>query len=166
MRLILMLFFICNFWSCTTTRYYVVRHAEKSEAGAMTNSTAMTADVPLAAAGVQRAEALRERLKNEGIRHIYSTNYQRTRSTAAPLGEHIGIGTQTYDPRDASFISRLKSIKENTLIVGHSNTIDDIVNGLTGQQLLQDLPDHQYGDLFIVKRKGKKFSFEKHRFGN
>lgn len=159
MKPVLLLLCICLFGSCTTTRYYVVRHAEKANAGSMTS------DVPLSAAGEQRAQALREQLKNEGIRHIFSTLYQRTRNTAAPLAEHIGVGTQTYDPRDTSFISRLKSIKENTLVVGHSNTVDDIVNSLTGQSLLKDLRDEEYGDLFIVKRKGKKYSFERTRFG-
>jgi hypothetical protein len=52
------------------------------------------------------------------------------------------------------------------LIVGHSNTVDDIVNKLTGQNLLQDLPNSQYGDLFIVKKKGNNYSFSKARFGN
>lgn len=159
MKPVLFLLIPCILISCTTTRYYVVRHAEKAAAATM------SADVPLSAEGQQRAEALRDHLKNEGIRHIFSTNYQRTRNTAAPLGDHMGVGTQTYDPRDTSFISRLKSMKENTLVVGHSNTVDDIVNGLTGERLLQDLRDEEYGDLFIVKRKGKKYSFEKKRFG-
>jgi 2,3-bisphosphoglycerate-dependent phosphoglycerate mutase len=162
MKPVLFLLFICFFCSCTTTRYYVVRHAEKADATTMMTNVP---DVPLSAAGEERAEALRERLKNEGIRHIFSTNYQRTKNTASPLGMHIGIGTQTYDLRDTSFISRLKSMKENTLVVGHSNTVDDIVNGLAGQNLLKDLRDEEYGDLFIVKRKGRKFSFEKSRFG-
>lgn len=159
MKPVLFLLVICIFNSCTTTRYYIVRHAEKADA------TTMITDVPLSAAGEQRAEALRERLKNEGIRHIFSTNYQRTRNTAAPLGAHIGVGTQTYDTRDTSFISRLKLMKENTLVVGHSNTVDDIINNLTGQSLLKDLRDEEYGDLFIVKRKGRRFSFELSRFG-
>ena len=145
--------------SCTTTHYYIVRHAEKAD------TQSMTTDVPLSAAGTERAIALREALRNVGIRHIYSTNTIRTKATAAPLGEHLGIGTQTYDPRDSAFINRLQAIKENTLVVGHSNTVDDLVNSLTGGQILQDLVDTQYGDLFVVTRKGKKIRFEKKRFG-
>jgi len=160
MKPVLLLAFIVILGSCTTTRYYIVRHAEKADA------TTMTSDVPLSAAGQQRAQALRETLKNEGIRHIFSTNYKRTQGTAAPLAEYIGVGAQIYDPRDTSFISRLKSIKENTLVVGHSNTVDDIVNGLTGGAVLKDLRDEEYGDLFVVIRKGRKVRFEKKRFGN
>jgi hypothetical protein len=52
------------------------------------------------------------------------------------------------------------------LVVGHSNTVDDIVNGLMGVKTLSDLPETQYGDLFIVKRKKGRYSFEQGRFGN
>jgi hypothetical protein len=52
------------------------------------------------------------------------------------------------------------------LIVGHSNTVDDIVNQLIGRTIIQgDLPETQYGDLFIVKKKGKKFIFKQQHFG-
>jgi hypothetical protein len=44
--------------------------------------------------------------------------------------------------------------------------VDDIVNNLVGQTKISgDLPDSQYGDLFVVERKGKKYSFDKKHFG-
>src|SRR5688500_4636201 len=66
--------------SSCATKFYVVRHAEKESA----NSN-MTSDVPLSAAGMARAEELKELLKDKKIVRIYSTDYQRTKSTAAPL---------------------------------------------------------------------------------
>ena len=52
-------------------------------------------------------------------------------------------------------------------MVGHSNTVDNLVNGLTGETTLSgDLPDSAYGDLFVVKRKGKTYEFDKKRFGD
>jgi len=146
--------------SCKTTTYFVVRHAEKE-------SNTMSSDVPLSAAGKQRAEALKDLLRNENIRFIYSTNYIRTKSTAQPLAESKGMDIQVYDPADTAFVGRIrKSNAGNLLIVGHSNTVDDLVNKLVGETKLSDLPDAQYGDLFVVKRKGKKYSFEKKHFGN
>ena len=151
--------------SCKTTTFFVVRHAEKQ-----TNT--MTSDVPLSDAGMQRAEALKNELKDEKIGTVYSTNYIRTRSTAQPLADAVGVTIQIYDPADSTFIHRIvntgnKDNEGNMLIVGHSNTVDDIVNALMKEVVIPgDLPDSQYGDIFIVKKKGKKFSFEKKRFGN
>ncbi len=156
--LFLPLFFL---FSCSTTRYYVVRHAEKAAADNM-----MTSDVPLSEAGQQRAQALKEALSNKGIQHIYSTNYIRTKATAQPLSTAIGIPVETYDARDSAFTGKLNSLNGHVLVVGHSNTVDNLVNGLTGQNLLQDLPETQYGDLFIIKKKGNKYRFEKQHFGN
>lgn len=146
--------------SCSTTNYYIVRHAEKAPSDGM-----MTSDVPLSAEGEARAQALVDVLKNKKIQTIYATPYKRTRGTVQPLSTSMGVPVQTYDPRDTSFIHKVKSINQSVLIAGHSNTVDDLVNGLTGKSLLKDLPETQYGDLFIVKKKGGKYSLQQQRFG-
>jgi 2,3-bisphosphoglycerate-dependent phosphoglycerate mutase len=156
--------FLLSFFliSCgTATSFYVVRHAEKEAP-----TPNMTTDVPLSAAGAQRAEALRELLKSKKIERIYSTGYQRTKNTAQPLSSVIGIPITVYNPTDTGFVRSIKNLKGNTLIVGHSNTVDDIVNGLLGSKELSDLPDSQYGDVWILKRKGSKWTMEKAHFGN
>jgi phosphohistidine phosphatase SixA len=152
--------------SCSHT-YYVVRHAEKAEPSSGT--TMNTPDDPLLSeAGIKRAEALREKLQGENIRNIFSTNTKRTRLTAEPLSKHVGVAIQTYGPRpDSLFISKLKSLKSNTLIVGHSNTVDEIVNGLTKQKNLSDLADSEYDNLFVVKYKrffGTTIKYERKKY--
>jgi 2,3-bisphosphoglycerate-dependent phosphoglycerate mutase len=147
--------------SCKATTYYIVRHAEKEP------TTTMTSDVPLSDAGRQRAQALRMLLQNGNIRHIFSTNYIRTRSTVQPLADALHLPVEIYDPKDTTFISKLKALKGNVLVVGHSNTVDDLVNSLSGRREVEgDLADSQYGDLFIVKKKGSRLVFEKKHFGN
>ena len=43
------------------------------------------------------------------------------------------------------------------LIVGHSNTVDDVVNKLCGEiKVPADLPDSEYDNLYLVIKKGKK----------
>ena len=149
--------------SCKTTSYYIVRHAEKETSTA--NNT-MTSDVPLSSAGKQRAEALKELLVKEHIKHVFSTNYIRTKSTAQPLVDAIHIPIEIYDPKDPQFVSKLKTLNGNVLVVGHSNTVDDLVNELTGKKEIQtDLPDSAYGDLFVVKKKGKRITFQRKHFG-
>ena len=95
----------------------------------------MSSDVPLTEKGKQRAEALKEILKDKKIAYVFSTNTIRTKSTAQPTADYFHLTTEIYGPRpDSAFISLLKSKKKNTLIVGHSNTVDDIVNMLCGEK--------------------------------
>ena len=155
MRCILIILSLC-LCSCGNT-YYIVRHAEKAAPGAN-----MSTDVPLTPAGEQRAIEVKEILKNKHIGLVYSTNTIRTKSTAKPTADYFGLTIEIYAPRpDSSFIDLLKSKKKNTLVVGHSNTVDDIVNMLSGEKKIPgDLADAEYNKLFILKRKGKKFRFE------
>jgi broad specificity phosphatase PhoE len=116
--------------------------------------------------GLQRAEDLKNLLIDKKIGKIYSTQTKRTMATAQPLSIATNIQIETYPGfPDKNFINSIKKEKKNTLIVGHSNTVDDIVNLLTGQNHLQDLPDPTYNQLFIVHRRGKKYSFEQKSFG-
>lgn len=159
------------FSSCNTTTYYVVRHAEKEAGTTMTATTIKTSDVPLSAEGESRAEALKNSLINKSIQQIWSTNTIRTKATVEPYGKQAHLEIQLYSNDSLqNYISRWKEFPSGSiLIVGHSNTIDDIVNGLKGERVIQDLPDSQYGDLFIVqKKKGlftTKTSFLKQHFG-
>ena len=149
---VLLLFIV----SCSHT-YYIVRHAEKEAAGPN-----MSSDVPLSDKGKQRAEALKEILRNKKITYIFSTNTIRTKSTVQPTIDYFHLPIQTYGPiPDSAFISKLRALKKNALIVGHSNTVDDIVNMLCGKkEIAGDLPDTAYSKLFIVTMRGKKTSFK------
>jgi broad specificity phosphatase PhoE len=149
--------------SCSHT-VYVVRHAEKAGEQDTTDKM-MTNDPPLSEAGKVRALVLRDELHNKGIKHIYSTNTIRTRSTAEPLSTAIKIGIDLYNNID-SLATAIKSIKGNALVVGHSNTVDDIVNRLCGQtKISADLKDGEYDNLFLVKFKGRKSIFSRHKYG-
>ena len=156
------------FSSCGSVKYYIVRHAEKEAASAGTVMNTPN-DPPLSAAGKVRAIELREELKAKGIMYIFSTNTLRTISTAQPLNELRGTKIELYNSKDSLdyFIQKLKAIKKgNSLIIGHSNTVDDIVNKLCGEiKIPNDLPDSEYDNLYIVTKKGKKMKFENKTYG-
>ena len=141
--------------SCSHT-YYVVRHAEKEQPSpglVMSNPN----NPPLTTVGMERAEALKAVLADKKIHYIFSTNTIRTLSTIAPIEALVGIEPVLYTKVDSSFIGQLKKLKKNTLVVGHSNTVDDIVNALSGQTFVRaDLQDNEYDRLFIIKYKGNK----------
>ncbi len=148
--------------SCNRNTFYIVRHAEKATAAGN-----MSSDVPLSEAGEKRAIALKELLKDKDVRSIFSTQTIRTTTTGKPLSEARSVPVQFYSPGDTTdkFILRLQSIRKGSvLIVGHSNTVDDLVNKMMGQTLLSDLAETEYDNLFIVKRKGKKYLFERQKY--
>jgi broad specificity phosphatase PhoE len=169
MRLVYSLLLIVIVSSCSN-KIFIVRHAEKAKPQA--GMSAMEAsDPPLSDSGNLRALALKTRLQSENIKHIFSTNYKRTLSTARPLDEQLlSVQTQLYKPTKDStdaFIARLKAItKGNVLVVGHSNTIDDLANNLAGTNVVAgDLPETDYDNIFVLKRKGKKYKFVGETYG-
>ena len=168
MRLIILLLSLVLF-SCSNT-IYVVRHAEKASGIDMASMKPST-DPPLTIEGEERALALKQILGSKNIKYIFSTNTLRTTSTAKPLKElYLGMPIQIYSSRPDSmntFIQRIKAIKKgDILIVGHSNTIDDIANKIAGSTVVPgDLDESIYDNLFILKRKGDKYVFTNGKYG-
>jgi 2,3-bisphosphoglycerate-dependent phosphoglycerate mutase len=142
---ITLVFVVWALSSCTTN-FYIVRHAEKS--------SAPKEDPLLTEAGSQRAERLKRILENKGIEKVYSTKTVRTTTTVKPLANAKKVEIEIYEPKNQmAFIETLKNSKQNTLIVGHSNTIRHIINGLAEREFLKkDLEDAEYSHLYLVKR--------------
>ena len=119
--------------ACTTSpphndgvAFIVVRHAEKTDNGSR--------DAALNAKGLARAQALREALANMPLQAAYSTDYQRTRQTGQPAAQAHGVQIETYDANQsaADFAAQLRQRHASgaVLVVGHSNTVPDIVSAL------------------------------------
>lgn len=162
MKQIFFLAITIGFCSCgiSNITYYIVRHAEK----AVVDSTVKLSDVPLSEQGAKRAGQLKTKLENKNVKYIFSTNTVRTKATAEPLSITINVPIQIYNGTDTGFVQKLKHLNENVLVVGHSNTVDDLVNGLLGKPVLKDLTESQFGDLFIVHKKKNKFTYEGGRY--
>ncbi len=118
---------------------YLTRHAEKLDSGS---------NPSLSDAGKLRAENIASMLKNAKINTIYSTSYNRTLETAAPLSELISVGVQAYDPFDLTgFAASLKTLNGNTMVVGHSNTTPELV-GLLGGEAGSAIDESEYDRLY------------------
>jgi 2,3-bisphosphoglycerate-dependent phosphoglycerate mutase len=155
MRFLFLLLFTVPFCSCKTTTYYISRHAEKAGA--------MSTDPPLTDEGEKQAQDLKNYLSDKKIGAVFSTNTIRTKATAKPTAEHYNLLVNIYEVvRSATLMDSLKAHnRRNVLVVGHSNTVDDMVNRLTGTNTMTDLPDSEYGSLFVVRKKGNGYSVEK-----
>lgn len=168
MRLLFLVLLVFLF-SCSNT-IYIVRHAEKASGLDMATMKPSN-DPPLTIEGEERALALKQILGSKNVKHIFSTNTLRTISTAKPLKElYLGMPIQIYSSRPDSmdaFVQRVKAIKKgDVLIVGHSNTIDDLANKFTGSTVVPgDLKDAEYDNLYILKRKGDKYVFTNSKYG-
>ena len=106
-----------------STTFYFTRHAEKDKDG--------TRDPNLSTIGKQRAANLATQLKDKNIKAIYSTDYKRTKQTAQPLADELGLKVQIYDPNKLKALKEMLLEKHKTgsiLIVGHSNTTPTLVN--------------------------------------
>ncbi|OYY05385.1 MAG: hypothetical protein B7Y76_01165 [Sphingobacteriia bacterium 35-40-5] len=165
-NLLLILVMLCSFTFSVKAQkdssitIILVRHAEKDTSVA--GSTTMQANPPLSAQGKIRAEKLVDVLKPYSIDAIFSTKYNRTRSTAMPIAAKLGVEIQTYDPsKQAELASLLKSWKGKTiLVVGHSNTVPGLVNLLTGNSNYPNLSENEYGKIFMVRLDNGKTSHQ------
>lgn len=122
---------------------YIVRHAEKL----LTEN-----DPELSIAGKARAQKLAQILADKEIKHIYSTEYKRTRLTAAPIAGEAAVEIQTYDPKNHDeLVEQVRVLEGNILIVGHSNTIGQVANYFVGDgEKYGDLEDAEYNYIYEV----------------
>jgi broad specificity phosphatase PhoE len=93
-------------------------------------------------------------LKDSGVSAIYATDTERARDTAGPLAAALGKPVQIYDEL-APLVARLRkeNAKELVLVVGHSNTMPDLLKAL-GDAETVTIASNQYDDLFVVVPKG------------
>ena len=119
---------------------YVMRHLQKAEG----------TDPPLSAEGAANAEALAARLANSGVKAIFATPTARAMQTGEPLAKALGLAVTPYDPRDpAALVKAASRMNGAVLIVGHSNTVPDIVARFGGTPVA--LGEQDYGTVFVVK---------------
>ena len=121
------------------TMIYLVRHGEKAPEGK---------DPDLTAQGRQRAQNIATMLGKANVAQIFSTPTKRARQTAEPLAQQNGLQVQLYDPRTPqALVSRVKSLNGAVLVVGHSNTLPELVK-LFGGQPGTDVADNEYDRLY------------------
>jgi 2,3-bisphosphoglycerate-dependent phosphoglycerate mutase len=117
-----------GFTSPTGTReplvVFLVRHAEKVDS---------SSDPDLSPAGLERAATLAEVLHSADLEHVHSSDYTRTRDTAAPTAADHELEVELYNAGDLDGLTEeLLATGGRHLVVGHSNTTPAMVNRLGG----------------------------------
>ncbi len=121
--------------------YYVMRHLQK----------AAGEDPGLSEEGRAMAERLAAWFGDRPPAAIYVSTTRRARDTAAPLAERLSVPPKDYDPRadPAELIDRVKAEAGPVLVVGHSNTVPELVARLGGERPAA-LTESDYGDIWVI----------------
>ncbi|MDP2041098.1 MAG: phosphoglycerate mutase family protein [Algoriphagus sp.] len=157
-NLLLFLSFILILGACTSPNQpktiYIVRHAEKQLVGE---------DPDLAYVGGIRAKKLAQILEDQDIKHVFSTDYKRTRSTVEPTASAAGVEIQIYDPKNHDgLVEQLRKLEGNALVVGHSNTVSQLANYFVSDgEKFADLTDLEYDFIYVVKLESNSSSVER-----
>ncbi|SRR6266536_681054 len=132
----------------------IVRHAEKAASGGK--------DPDLSPAGRARAEALARILKDSGITAIFTSEFKRTQETAAPTATSAHVTPTVVAAKDtAGLVAKLHQLNGNALVVGHGDTILNIIKAL-GINSSINIPDADYSELLIVTLGDKPQLFRLH----
>jgi broad specificity phosphatase PhoE len=89
-------------------------------------------------------------LRDSGVDKIYSSDFERTRDTAAPLAAALGLEVEQYDPTAMADLSQtLLASPGRYLVVGHSNTTPELA-GLLGGEPGPPIPESEYDRLYLL----------------
>ena len=121
---------------------FLVRHAEKVD-----NSH----DPKLSSTGRRRAAELARTLRDSGLQYVHSTDFIRTRETAAPTAEALGLKVELYEHSQlAALAERMRRLGGRHLVVGHSNSTPDVVELLGGDPGDPIEETSEYDRLYVV----------------
>lgn len=141
---------------------FLIRHAEREDEPRQ--------DPPLKKEGVARSQELARLLSGAGIKAIFTSQFTRTKQTAEPLATKLGLTVTSFTLKSNPSNPRLIAVEstqevagkilersgESVLVIGHSNSIPDVIKMLGGDTV-PTIDERKFDDLFIVTvyAKGK-----------
>lgn len=135
-------------WKKSDKVYILFRHAEKMEGK----------DPHLKEEGKKRAEILAEMWDGKKVKEVFSTDYNRTKETIAPLLESINQEFTLYNPRKlGDFSEMLKSKSAGVYVIsGHSNTTPTLANKLCNCSEYPKIDESDYSNIFVIVSNDKR----------
>jgi phosphohistidine phosphatase SixA len=130
---------------------FIVRHAEKASS---------ERDTALSDVGFKRADCLAKTLRDAQIKSGFVTEFKRTQQTAEPEMKQAGVTATVVPAADfaqTAALAKKAAATGNVLIVGHSNTVPQIVQSLAGEATSGQaaaMSDSEYDRLTIVQFSG------------
>jgi phosphohistidine phosphatase SixA len=139
------------YWhSTTTTTIVLIRHAEKQ--------VNTISDAPLAPQGELRATRLAQMFGDASpfgrVQKIYVTDTRRTQQTAAALAQRLDLKPEIVEGKSHPAELARRVLRENrggrAMIVGHSNTVPEIVAALADTSDVPPIGDEEFDTLYVV----------------
>jgi len=119
----------------------LLRHAEREPLGS-------DPDPSLSPAGRARAKLLAAMLADTGIDAVFTSELKRTKETAAPISEMLGLSpVELADVAAAK--EQVRSAGRRVLVVGHSNTVPELIAALNGP-LDVSIGETEFNRLFVL----------------
>ena len=135
-----------------TKLVFVTRHLQKLPDGA---------DPALSPQGAAAAERLSAALADRNVTAIYATPTRRAMETAAPLARRTGLAITPYDPRNPQpLVEAAAAASGAVLVVGHSNTVPDLVARFGARTPPPPMTEEDYGTVFVIDAEGGVDTFE------
>lgn len=143
MRLLLAASITCTSACTSTTRIYLIRHAERDSG----------VNPHLNADGQRRAIALCDSMLTKNITMILTTDSNRTKETVRPTGNRLNIPLTLYSPDTLAGVATLLKNKwgKNILVVTHSELIVPFLSEFN-LTTTHTLPFTDFDNLFVIKR--------------
>ena len=125
--------------------FVIVRHAEKSSDDPR--------DPSLSEIGKARAQGLARLLADTPLSAAYATGFRRTQQTAQPTADAHDVKIEIYDAKlpATALASQLRKAHAHgtVLVVGHSNTVPEIVATLSGT-VVPAMADDEFDRLYRI----------------
>lgn len=131
---------------------FLLRHSEKASG----NNPSLT-DI-----GKLRANNIAKQLKSAKPTQLFSTDYNRTQQTIAPLSNALSLKVQSYNPRElVQFAGELKLLNGVAVVVGHSNTTPQLVKLLSGHRV--NIEEDEYDKLYELRLHNGRYVLIRHK---
>lgn len=126
-----------------TTQIYILRHTEKADE---------TSENPnLSAQGIERAKYWKKVLQHTEFDQVFTTEFKRNIQTAELISAASSVKPELYYPMSFDVLKFLNLIKgQKVLIIGHSNTIPDMVNRLIDETKYPPMSHKNYNILYVI----------------
>ena len=137
----------------STQKIFLVRHAEFDQ------NSSDRRNPDLSKEGVKRAKNLADILRSQSLKHVIHSEYKRTEQTAKFVLEKNRLSPIILTEPDL-IIRKIFDLKGNILIVGHSDTVPQLIQSLGGPSI--KIGHLDFSGLYRVLLEEKQFkSFQR-----